>query len=190
MDYLHVQANKTWYTDTEKGCVMFQPNPKIPRTEVNNASEINTSSQGIHENNPDQGVIPGTSGSTNTFNAENAFQEPGNDTVKLTFPDGKVLHVSKAFLEICSRKFEQIFGPMSTESDTEGVEIAVKHQYEPFLCMLNFLHPRIQKKLDEADGKSCRTLEDIECSYLILSGHYLYFNLLAGGRVTIVTMHS
>ena len=140
MDYLHVQANKTWYTDTEKGCVMFQPNPKIPRTD--------------HENNPDQGVIPSMSESTNTFDPENAFQEPGNDTVKLTFPDRKVLHVSKAFLEICSRKFEQILRPMSTESDTERVEIGVEHQYEPFLCMLNFLHPRIQKKLDEVDGKS------------------------------------
>ena len=138
---------------------MFQPTPKKPRTEVNNTSdmgEMNTNSQGVHENNPDQGLIhvPSTSGSTNPFDPENAFQEPGNDTVKLTFPDRKVLHVSKAFLEICSCKFEQIFGSMSTESGAERVEIGVEHQYEPFLYMLKFLHPRIQKQLDDVDGKS------------------------------------
>ena len=147
MDYLHVQANKTWYTDTEKGCVMFQPNPKIPRTEVNNASEINTSSQGIHENNPDQGVIPGTSGSTNTFNAENPFQEPGEDRVQLKFSDENVLHVPINFFNTC---FHEIFGQVTPGNEP----IPVMHKYEPFLDMLNFLHPLIQKKLDTLDGRS------------------------------------
>ena len=137
---------------------MFQPIPKKARTEVNTSdtSEIHPHSQGVQENNPDLGILPSTSAphshsiATNihVFDLDKAFQTPGRDTVKLTFPDTeKVLHVPIDFFNTC---FNQIFRQV-TPGDKP---IPIKHQYEPFLDMLNFLHPLKRKPLNTLDGRS------------------------------------
>ena len=79
------------------------------------------------------------------FDENNPFTQ-GNydDEVELKFDEGKKLFVSKAFLSHSSPVFSRMFQSGFKESNGSSVDLKEKN-FEAFLEMLLFLHPRLQK---------------------------------------------
>ena len=78
------------------------------------------------------------------FDNENPFTSRRfTDDTELKFDDGQSLFVSKIFLAYASPVFERMFHSNFKESETNCVELKGK-EYDVFLEMLLFLHPRLQ----------------------------------------------
>ena len=73
------------------------------------------------------------------------------DEVELKFDNGKSLYVSKGLLSAMSPVFERMFKSNFKEKNERCISICGK-EYDAFLDMLLYLHPRIRKDLS---GKRC-----------------------------------
>ena len=69
------------------------------------------------------------------------------------------------------------FKPVCSATETIWkIEISLEASLDMILSNKRMKKALIRLRIAQAGLRfSCRTIEDIECSYLILPGHYLYF---------------
>ena len=83
---------------------------------------------------------------TDDIDEKDPFKEGTyDDEIELKFDEGKSLFVSKGFLSHSSPVFARMFQSGFKERNSKSMELKGK-QFDAFLEMLLFLHPRVQKE--------------------------------------------